>query len=52
MTKREQFGQDLLDQIEPLLQDIEDYETIDDGISIVRELAEQLRDEIHQFRDS
>lgn len=53
MTSQERFGQDLLDIVEPMIQDIEEYQTsINDDVAIIRELAEQLRDEIQQFRDS
>lgn len=45
-TGRVTFLQELIDTIERMIVEIEERETIDPDLGIVRELAEQLRSEL------
>lgn len=46
MQGKDAFIQELLQRIDAMIASIEDRETMDDDLSITRELAEQLREEV------
>lgn len=49
MVGRQQFIEQLIETVELLITDIEDRETIDPDLAIVREFAEQLLEEVESL---
>lgn len=51
MQGRDDFIEDLLHKIDSMIHSIEDRETMEEDLSIARELAEQLKDEVQSLQD-
>jgi len=51
MQGRDIFLDELIDKIDSMIQSIEDREMMEEDLSIARELAEQLKDEVQSLQE-